>query len=192
MSKPRNVILSLAVLLFLVMPAFADNDNAGCKSGHFVGSYNAVFSNQDVFGNGTVIHTWIEQLNLHSDGIAELNNTANLEYPINAGSQGPWIGSWQCRSDGKLVVTLLRSFYNPVGPTPNTTYADIELGGYNRFTYLFSVEDKDTVKRVARRIRRYGANEDPTDPSGGTLFPLETNEVVFKRLNASGADLLAP
>jgi hypothetical protein len=91
-----------------------------------------------------------------------------------------------------LVVTLLRSFYNPVGPTVNTASADIELGGYNRFTYLFSVEDKDTLKRLARRIRSYTANEDPTNPIGGSLGPVNTDELIFKRLKASDADLLAP
>jgi hypothetical protein len=192
MSKLKSVVMLVVTLLFMVMPAFADDDNAGCKNGKFIGSYNAVFADQDVFGNGTVIHTWIQQLNLHSDGIADLNNTANFEYAINTGSQGPWIGSWQCRSDGKLVVTILRSFYVNIGPTANTPYADITLGGYNRFTYLFSVENKDTLRKIVRRVRSYGANEDPTDPNGGTLGAPNTIEVIFKRLKASDADLLAP
>src|SRR5262249_49931016 len=121
------------------------------------------------------------------------NYTAGLEFPINTGSQTPWIGSWICRSDGKLVVTLLRAFYNPIGPTaPDTTYADIQLGGYNRFSFLFSVENNKNLYRRVCDISNYGANDDPTDPSGGTLGPLQTNEVIYKRLVASDADLLAP
>jgi hypothetical protein len=192
MSKLKSAVMLIIAVLFMAVPAFADDDNAGCKNGKFVGSYNAVFADQDVFGNGSVIHTWIQQLNLHNDGIADLTYSSGLDYPINTGSQGPWIGSWQCRSDGKLIVTLLRSFYINRGPTANTTYADIELGGYNRFTYLFSVEDKNTINRIGRRIRSYGPNEDPTDPNGGVLRPLETNEIIFKRLKTSDADLLAP
>ena len=192
MSKLKNAVISVVALLLMGIPALADNDNAGCKNGKFVGSYTTALPNQDVFGDGNFIHTWIYQLNLHSDGTADQNFTAGLEFPINTGSQGPWIGSWICRSDGKLVVTLLRSFYNPTGPTLDTTYADIQLGGYNRFNFLFSVEDNNTLKRVLRRYRTYGANDDPTDPNGGTLHPLETNQVVYKRVVASDADLLAP
>lgn len=190
MLKVQNVILALVASVFMVIPAFADN--AGCKNGKFVGSYTTALKDQDVFGNGTVIHTWINQLNLHGDGTADLNFTAALEYPINTGSQTSWIGSWTCRDDGQLVVTLIRAFYNPVGPTANTTYADIELGGYNRFTYLFSVDDVNTITRINRRIRSYGANADPTDPNGGTLGPLNTQQVTYKRVVASDADLLAP
>jgi len=187
MSKLKYVIVSVVTLLLMVIPALADN--AGCKNGKFVGSYTTALPNQDVFGNGSVLHTWIFQLTLHSDGTADQNFTADLEYPINTGSQTPWIGSWICRSDGKLVVTLIRAFYTPTPPTPNTTYADIELGGYNRFTFLFSVEDHNTLKRLDRRVRSYGANDDPTDPSGGTLGPHNTTDVVYKRVVASDADL---
>jgi hypothetical protein len=191
MLKLNNFILAVvASSVFMVIPAFAQD--AGCKNGKFVGSYTNVQKDQDVFGNGTVIHTWINQLNLHSDGTADLNFTAALEYPINTGSQTSYIGSWACRDDGQLVVTLIRAFYNPVGPTSNTTYADIQLGGYNRFTYLFSVVDVNTLKRLNRRIRTYGANDDPTDPNGGTLGPLNSQQIIYNRVVASDADLLAP
>lgn len=192
MLKLKSAVICVAALLFMVMPALADNDNAGCKNGKFVGSYTTVLPDQDVFGNGSVIHTWIYQLNLHSDGTADQTFSAGLEYLINTGSQSPWIGSWTCRQDGKLVVTLLRTFYSPTGPTANTTYADIQLGGYNKFTFLFSVEDINTLKRLDRRIRSYGANEDPTNPSGGSLGPHNPAEVIYKRVVASDADLLAP
>jgi len=195
MSKLKNLVLSVIALTVMVVPAFADkdNDNAGCKNGKFVGSYTTAQTNQDVFGDGNFIHTWIQQLTLHNDGTADLNNTNGLEFPINTGSQGPWIGSWTCRQDGQLVMTLIRAFYNPtLGSTPSTTFPDIQVGGYNRFTYLFTVTDINTLTRINRRIRRYGANDDPTDPNGGTLEPLETNHVVWKRVVASDADLLAP
>jgi hypothetical protein len=193
MLKLKSVIISVVALLLVAMPAVADNGNAGCKDGKFVGSYTTAQTNQDVFGDGHFIHTWILQLTLHSDGTADQNYTAGPEFPINTGSQGPWIGSWTCRQDGKLVVTLLRAFYNPIGPTPpDTTYADIELGGYNRFTFLFSVTDINTLTRINRRIRTYGANDDPTDPGGGTLGPLQTNQVIYNRVVASDDDLLAP
>jgi len=193
MLKLKSAVISVVALLLMVIPALADNDNAGCKNGKFVGSYTTVQLSQDVFGDGHFIHTWIYQLTLHSDGTADQHYTSDLEFPINTGSQGPWIGSWTCRTDGKLVVTLLRSFYNPIGPAPpDTIYADIQVGGFNRFTFLFSVEDNNTLKRIYRRIRTYGPNEDPSNPDGGTLGALQTNEVSYKRLVASDADLLAP
>ena len=191
MSKLKNGMLAvIAVSVFMVTPAWAQD--AGCKNGKFVGAYTTALPNQDVFGNGTVIHTWIYQLNLHSDGTADQTFSAGLEYPINTGSQGPWIGSWACRPDGKLVVTLLRSFYTSIPPTVNTVYPDTELGGYNRFTFLFSVEPNNTLKRLNRRIRTYTANVDPTDPNGGTLGSNNFAEVIYKRIVASDADLLVP
>ena len=193
MSKLKNVVFALVALLaFMVTPAFADKENEGCKTGKFVGSYTLALPNQDVFGNGSVLHTYLFQLNLHSDGTASQFNTAAPDFMINTGSTSPAIGSWTCRRDGKLVVTLIFGLYDPTGPTPNTTYADIQLSAHFRSTYLFSVEDNNTLTRISRRNRVYTANQDPSDPNGGTLGHLSSAVFVWKRLVASDADLLAP
>ena len=61
-----------------------------------------------------------------------------------------------------------------------------------RTTRLFSVTDDNTLTRTQSRSRRYTPTQDPTDPTAGTLRPLNTTAVSYKRLLASDADLLAP
>ena len=120
----KMMITLAALMIFAVVPAFAD---AGCKNGKFVGSYTRVQLNQDIFGDGTVLHTFLTQLTLHSDGTADLYNTALLDYVINTGTASPSIGSWNCRQDGKLVVTFLNANYRPTTTTTTAPKPDIAL-----------------------------------------------------------------
>src|SRR5262249_51520747 len=159
----------------------------GCKNSKFLGVYTAVDPFSDVFNNGTVIHKYVYQLNLQSNGTANQYWTGVLDYPINTGSASPETGSWKCREDGILVVTLLRGIYLPTGPTANTALPDIQLGAYVRTTYMFSVEDDNTLTRIALRNRTYTVIQDPTDPNGGTLHELNTTALSYKRLIASDA-----
>ena len=69
---------------------------------------------------------------------------------------------------------------------------DLFLFEHVRSTSLFSVMDANTLTRTQFRRRVYDPTEDPTDPTGGVLGHLNTNVVVYKRLVASDADLLAP
>ena len=187
-KKMTFAFVTLTILT--VVPAFARN--SGCKNGKFVGSYTAPNLAVDLFGDGSVVHSFAVQLNLHSDGTADQYFTGFPDYLINIGSGTPGIGSWICRSDGKLVVTLLSAGYGPSPLSANAPNPDTTLVNHLRITNLFSVEDEVTLKRVQRRSRRYNVSQDPTDPAGGTLLPLNTTEVVFKRVVASDADLLAP
>jgi len=166
----------------------------GCKKFSFAGSYTRPQLNFDVFGDGSVTHSFVFQLNLHSDGTATQYWTGADDYIINAGTGSPWIGSWKCRDDGKLVVTLITANYTPVAPgsNPNVGAADIRLIHHFRTTYLFSVDSENTLTRVQVRSRTYGPNDDPTDPAGGTLGTLSTTTETYTRLGASDADLLAP
>lgn len=190
MQKLRIVIVTLALSAMAAMPALAQS--AGCRSGRFVGSYTLA-SPIDVFGDGSVSHTYVFQLTLHADGTAEEYWTGLPDYMINFGTGSPWIGSWGCRKDGKLVVTTLRANYLPIaagGPVPPP---DIELVQTIRSTYLFKVTDDHTLTRVQARGRYYTPDQDPTDPSGGVLQTnIDTTTQVFKRLAASDADLLLP
>jgi hypothetical protein len=89
-------------------------------------------------------------------------------------------------------VTLIWAGYNPTAdaaihgivPAPPV---DILLNGHVRATYLFSVTDANTLTRIQSRSRTYDPTQDPTDPTGGTLHKLNTNEVVYKRVVASDA-----
>lgn len=186
----RMMLVSLAIAVLMVVPSFADT--TGCKKGEFFGSYTRTELNQDVFGDGSAIHTFIYQLNLHSDGTATQYWTGLNDYLITLGTGSPWTGSWTCRGDGKLVVTLIVATYFPVTGNPNVASPDVELGSHFRDTYLFNVVDENTLIRIQSRRRAYLPAGDPTNPTGGTLGPLSTTPVTYNRLVASDADLLVP
>lgn len=183
----RKLVLSImTVCIFATVPALASDK---CTKGTFLGSYTYADINRDVFGDGSVYHSFATQLTLHSDGTAKLFFTGFPDYTMTLGTGVPNIGSWTCRADGKLVVNLIHSFYAPedVNGIP-----DLVLQWNSRDTYLFTITDDNTLTRTAFRSRRYAPTEDLTDPNAGTLRPLNTNTRVYKRLIASDADLLAP
>ncbi len=187
----KKIILAMLTLAALmVTPAFADSSS--CRNGKFVGSYTVQDIARDIFGDGSVVHTFVGQLNLHTDGSADQHTTSSPDYLINLGSSSPEIGSWTCRADGKLVVTLINGNYGPSPISANAPIPDTTLFNHSRVTYLFSIEDDNTLRRLQRRVRRYNVSQDPTDPASGTLRPLNSIEVIYKRLVASDADLLAP
>jgi hypothetical protein len=202
MSKLRNVLVALLALsVFTVLPAFPQgNVIAGCKTGAFIGSYTHLDTFPDIWGDGSMVENQtIRQLTLHSDGTATEVSTGAPDLMLSAGTISSRIGSWTCRNDGQLVVTLIWAVYFPTTDAVNhssgvlaTPPVDILLVQHSRATFLFSVTDANTLTRTQARTRRYTATEDPTDPTGGVLQPLNTVEVVYKRLVASDADLLAP
>jgi hypothetical protein len=191
MSKLKNVMLSVVALVFIAMPAFAD---AGCKNGKFVGSYTLPQTLNDIWGDSTgVNHTVLFQLNLHSDGTVFQYNTGFPDIMLNSGTATPYVGSWTCRNDGKLVVTVINAVFTPTTNTHgNPSPMDLLLLFHRRITYLFAVTDDDTLTRTEVRVRQYSVTQDPSDPTAGTLKPLNTTVAVYKRLVASDADLLAP
>jgi hypothetical protein len=195
MSKLMNTILTLvAVSLFIVTPAFADT---GCKTGKFVGSYTTTRTSPDVWGDGSgVRHTFVYQLNLTSDGTAYEQFTGLPDLMLSEGTSTPAIGSWQCRQDGQLVVNLISTVYLPTKDATLHGFAnvptDLILFLNVRTTYLFSVTDDNSLTRIQARNRRYAPAEDPTNPQAGTLGALDTASVIYQRLVASDADLVAP
>jgi len=200
MSKLRNVVVAVVVFsVFMVTPAFPQG-NAGCKTGTFVGSYTSVAAVSDVWGDGSnVVHQYIAQLNLHSDGTVIEEFSGAPDTMLSFGLSTPRVGSWTCRNDGMLVVTSILAIYGPTtdainhpSTVPFPPPVDLFLIQHTRATFLFSVTDANTLTRIQARNRRYTAEQDPTDPNGGVLRPLNTNVVVYKRVVASDADLLAP
>ena len=183
-------MLSLVVLVFMVMPAFAET---GCKNGKFVGSYTSPQTLNDIWGdNSGINHTVLFQLNLQSDGTA-FQYWTGLPDLMLEGTGSPYVGSWKCRDDGKLVVTLITaSFLQTTDTHGSPATVDLLLQNHRRITYLFTVTDGDTLTRTEARARTYSVTEDPSDPTAGTLRPPNTSVVVYKRLVASDADLLAP
>ena len=190
----RTFIALMAITVFLTITAVA-GPKTGCRKFNAVGTFLTPTLNDDVFGDGSAIHNLAFQLTLSSDGNANQYWTGLPDYLINAGTGSPQIGSWTCRDDGKLVIVLLSASYAPVPAfqNPNATSQDVELVSHSRTTYLFSVDDDNTLTRIQSRTRRYLPNQDPTNAAGGTLLAANTtNNSVYKRLAASDADLLAP
>jgi len=190
----KKTILVLAALAALTLvSSISAAPTTGCKKFAFQGSYTRPDFGNVVSSDGT-IHNFIYQLNLHTDGSATQINTGSNDYILNTGTNMPWIGSWKCRDDGKLVVTMINSGYGPIAAFthPDQPLADVELAFYVKVTHLFSVDDANTLTRLQSRNRAYGPADDPTDPAGGTLRPLVTTPVTYTRLVASDADLNLP
>ncbi|MFC1777540.1 hypothetical protein ACFL3I_09400 [Pseudomonadota bacterium] len=192
----RGFISLAAVSLLFAGSAFAGKkDNAGnmCKDKDVVGSYmqSAEYDFTDGYGN-LVDRFYVDQLNLSSGGTVHERLTAGQDLIMYAGLGSTWLGSWTCRNDGKLLVTALSADYAPI-PT-NTLFpgslSDIALVYHYRWTYLFSVEDKDTLKLEKYAVRGYGMTEDPTDPDAGGIIIEGDEEIYLDRLIPSDADLL--
>jgi hypothetical protein len=202
MSKLKSVLIAFVLLsVFLVTPAFSDV-LGGCRTGLFIGSFtnNTLANFTDVWGDGSNVVNWtIFQLNLHIDGTVDQVFTGAPDIMLSSGTETQRVGSWKCRSDGKLVVTLIWANFAPTtdainhpSTVPNPPPVDLLLNQHIRATYLFSVTDANTLTRTQSRNRTYDPTQDPANPTGGTLQPLNNTVVVFKRVVASDADLLAP
>ena len=187
----KLVLLLATVAIFAVTPALAQP--TGCNKIKFQGTYTRTYELPKVVGIGNT--TYLMTLELRADRTAARHETSALDYIINSGTGSPGVGSWTCRADGKLVVTILRALYTPIAAdiarveAPN---ADVQLYRHLRTTHLFNVEDVNTITQIQVRNRFYNAtlNQDPTDPTAGTLGLLRTTSTVFTRLTASDADLL--
>jgi hypothetical protein len=193
MFKKMTLVLLALVVLTFASSAWAGGPT-GCKKFNFVGSFVWTDLNEDVWGDQSVFHSYVFQLNVHADGTATQYWTGLPDFMMNGGTNSEWRGSWSCRADGKLVVTMIDGLYLPVNSAqnPNAVTPDIQLANHVRSTYLFSVDNDNTLTRVQARNRVYGPNDDPTDPAGGTLRPINTTTGTYKRLVASDADLLLP
>jgi len=193
MLKTR-VITLIALSLFLVAPAFAGNKGNGgdCKDQKVTGSYNRVIDGTFSDGYGVVIpRTYLRQLNLNAGGTVNQQQSTPLDGAINVGAHSSWLGSWECRKDGKLLVNVLHANYEPIpaGAIFPGSHEDLYLLEHLRTTYLFTVEDNDTLKLIQAVARFYDMTEDPTDPNAGTLGTEDFDEYLYKRLKPSDADL---
>lgn len=189
----KTIVALFAITVFMSVTALAA-PKTGCKKFNFNGSFTSPNLNYDVFGDGSAIHSFVFQLTLHNDGTANQYWTGLPDYIMNLGTASPQIGSWTCRDDGKLVVTLIQGTYAPVqpGPNPNVLRSDVQLRRHYRTAYLFSVDSDNQLTKLQSRTRFYLPADDPTDAAGGTLAALNSDLVVYSRLSASDADLLLP
>jgi hypothetical protein len=189
----RAIVALAAITIFMSVTALA-TPKTGCRKFNFIGTFLA-HAPKDIFPDHTVTHDLAFQLSLSSDGTVNQYWTGLPDYLLNAGTGSPQIGSWSCRDDGKLVIVWLSASYFPetTADDPHIVSQDVVLIGHFRTTYLFSVDDDNTLKRIQSRTRSYDTDEDPTNPSGGLLGAINTETTTtYKRLTASDADLLAP
>jgi len=189
----NKTLLGIAVLAILMAAQAFAAPATGCNKFKFAGSYIRPLPAAPLGQTGPQ-HQAIMQLNINADGTAIQNWTGFLDYAINTGAGSPYMGSWTCRADGKLIVTLITAGYAPVAAdsNPQLTAQDISLDFHSRTTYLYSVDDANTLTRISARSRIYTSEQDPTDPAGGSLGPLSSATIVFKRLIATDDDLLIP
>ena len=80
--------------------------------------------------------------------------------------------------------------YIPSAPAPRTAHA-LEPFWSNRCPTV-NVNNPNKLTRIQARSRVYARDQNPADPNGGTLLPLNTTQIVYNRFVASDADLLAP
>lgn len=185
----KLVLMAVIVTAISAVQAFAAPD---CQAGSFVGTYTRAIAANDPIGNGE-LHASLFQLTFHADGTVNQYWTGLPDYMINLGSGGPWIGSWKCRDNGKILVTMMGSTFEPAAPDANIgSVSDIKLYSHFRSTYVFEITNNQTLTRIKARSRTYAADQDPTDPDGGTLGTLSTTPLVYKKLVPSGADLNEP
>ena len=182
----KKMMLAIAALtIFMVVPALADQN---CSNGNFVGTYTRASQLPDPFTG--VTRNYVFQLTLHSDGTVTQYWTGLPDYQINAGTGSINIGAWKCRDNGNLLVTLLSASYAPFPADPNLgNVPDVALLSHSRSTYVFNINDNNTITRIKVITRTYTPDQDATDPNGGVLGTLNTTQVVYKRLVASAADL---
>jgi len=185
----KNTILALTALIVLGVGTAMAGD---CNNERFYGTYTRVDAPTDVMGDGTIIHQYVWTLVLNSDGSAIQTWTGAPDYMINFGTGATNVGSWKCRADGKLVVTLLSANYAPVGPDGYIPSADISLSNSYRYTFLFKVNNPNQITRIQSRTRVYSPSENAADPASGTLGALSTTQVIYSRLTANDSDLTAP
>jgi hypothetical protein len=174
-----RITLAVCVLMILaVVPAFAAaGDGSGvCENRKWTGAY---VRPSDI-GIGKLYST---QLNFDKDGTASLFSTYYPEQMITYGASTTAYGAWNCRADGKIVMTALYADFEPNGA------GDLTLAAHHRATLLFEIVDGNTLKLIAYAYRSYGPTEDPTDPAGGNLGPTSTVEWLYTRFTVSEGDL---
>ena len=187
-------LLAAALLIFTALPAIA-GPKIGCNQFKFTGSFTRPRLNEDVLGDGD-IHNYVNQLNIGADGSLIVVWTAAPDYMINAGTGTPFVGSWTCQPDGKLLVNFIYATFVPVLPIQDTTgqltSQDIKLANHFRVTQLWTVDSDNQITVVQSRTRTYQAADDPTNPALGVLGAITTTTATYTRLVPSDADLLAP
>ncbi|MEP7212013.1 MAG: hypothetical protein ABI791_03000 [Acidobacteriota bacterium] len=185
-KKITFVLMILCV--FAVVPALADS----CSTGAFVGTYTRASPATDAIGDGN-LHAFLFQLTLHGDGTVTQYWTGLPDYQTSLGTGSINIGSWKCRDNGNLLVTLISASYEASAADPNFgTVADVRLWRHFRSTYVFDITNGTTITRTKARTRSYLPAEDPTDANGGILGTLSTTPLVYNKLVATATDLQLP
>lgn len=185
----NGVVTLIALSLFVAAPAVLAKDDGKCKEKDVAGSYLISFPAQvqdpHAPPGNYLDRIYLTQINLNEDGNAMGYSTALPDLHISEGTNSPYIGSWACRKDGKLILSYFTGLYYPTGT------GDIQLVATIRRSSLYEVVDKDTIMRVQAISRIYNTNEDPADPNGGylDLANEDFGEFTYERLVPSDADL---
>src|SRR5688572_6257570 len=104
----KIALCMMVVSVFAAIPALAGDK---CSKGKFVGTYTRPDLNRDVFGDGSVFHSYATQLTLNGDGTANIAFTGFPDYFITLATGSPQIGSWVCRADDRVVLNVIAALY---------------------------------------------------------------------------------
>ena len=172
-------ITAAIVLPLLAMPVLAQDDDgtSACESRRWTGTYTVTATPQ-VGGPFLINYTF------HRDGIFTGSFTGSPEQFLTTGSLTSFFGSWKCSDDGNIALSFIYAQYQGTG-------GNLILANHIRSTGLFEIVDRDTLQRIDLAIRVYFPGQDPADPNGGIVPPVNPAVIAstLKRLRVSEADL---
>jgi len=189
----KSILFLVALSLFTAMPLLAKDKASKCKDKDVAGSYTRTlfgFGFEDDYGVFQE-RVYVRQLNLNEGGTVHQVESTGQDAGLNFATRTEWNGSWECRKDGTLLATVFGAVLNPVpadaifpGSVP-----DLYLATNVKTTYLFRVDDDNTLTLIQAVARIYDMTEDPLDPLAGTLGVEDFDEYTYTRLVPSDADL---
>lgn len=166
-----------------------DDDKNLCSKNKVAGSYTRTL----FVDGGASPKTYLDQINLGREGTVYWFSVSGTDRIINLGGITPFVGSWKCRRDGTVLMNIITATLAPF-VDPGSGINDIDVRDYLRFTIVFSIEDKDTLKRVQSvgRFMPASNDENPADPDVGTIFGVGTSPYFLKRFKPLESDLNIP
>jgi hypothetical protein len=171
-------MIATCLLLFsFSLTAFGMDDNddrTSCKNNKsWTGSYSRPVEIDGV--------KYAFQVQFSADGLVTAFGSYYEERTLSTGTSTPGFGKWKCRDDGRISATIIFGNYGyPESPIPELT-----LFFHARTTTLIAITDANTLTQLSTVWRTYERGEDPTDPNGGTLQPINVESSVFTKMTVS-------
>ncbi len=176
----KRTIVWVSMLIFAVSTtAFAsapDGDDGNvCQSKTWLGSYVV-----QVPINGK---QFLEYFQFGESGTVRHSATFYPEQMISSGTSTPSVGTWKCRTDGTIALTLIFASFPPDGA------GDLTLGYHVRASLILQITGKKVLTRTKLVARVYPDSFDPTNPNIGFIAFVTDDPEDYTKLEVSDADL---